>query len=90
MIEEAEVDEKLAALAKASERVRPTLDFTDRVMSSVADAPSGWPLQVARAARSLVPIAAALAMLAVIWAVESEESTEAALAAQYGDVEEQW
>jgi hypothetical protein len=74
------VDRRLAELGRATEPIRARHGFAERVMLAAA-AEIGWQPEVLRSARRLLPIAALAAVLATSWALWTQSSTDAMIAA---------
>lgn len=82
------VDRRLAELGRATESIRARGGFADRVMLRVLAEGAGWRDELVRSARRLVPLAALAAVIAMVWAVASETSTDEALAVAEDEEEE--
>jgi hypothetical protein len=82
------VDRRLAELGRATESIRARAAFSDRVMLRVLAEGAGWREELLRSARRLVPLAALAAVIALVWAVQSETSTDEALAVAEDQEEE--
>ena len=90
MADQNDIDARLAALAGATEPLRPRTGFSARVMAAVAAEPSSILDDLWRPSRRLIPLAAMAALAAVVWAVQIEGTVNEAMAVSYGAVEASW
>lgn len=76
-----DIDERLARLAEATRDIAPRPDFTARVMRAIeAEREPVFVGLLARAGRRFVPVAAIAAAVAVMWAAETDDSFDEAIA----------
>ena len=88
MIEQEDIEQRLARLSGATERLRPSAGFSARVMLAIDTESAPSFLEAAWfSARRLVPVAAIAAALAVVWAVQVDNSVDDELATSYAAVE---
>jgi hypothetical protein len=89
--EDRQIDDRLLRLERETRQLRPSRDFSARVMAAVhAEGAVGGLVGFARVARRVLPVAMLLAIGAVSWAIESERSADDALAVSYGALELDW
>jgi hypothetical protein len=80
------IDHRLERLARATDGVRPTPQFTDCVMAAIATEGGWWsflPLRV-------VPVLAILAAVAVVWAYRSAHELDDAATRSLDTLEVEW
>jgi hypothetical protein len=88
VIEQEDIEQRLARLAGATGAVRPSAGFSARVMLAIDTEAAPSFLEAAWfSARRLVPVAAIAAALAVVWAVQVDNSVDDELATSYAAVE---
>lgn len=88
MIEQEDIEQRLARLAGASAALRPSAGFSARVMLAIeAEAAPSFLEATWFSARRLLPVAAVAAALAVVWAVQVDGSVDDELATSYAAVE---
>jgi hypothetical protein len=88
---EPSLERRLAELARLTEPIRPRPDFNARVLAAVArDRRGVWTAELARSARSFLPLALALTVVSVAWAARAEGSTDAEIAAAEQPMELEW
>lgn len=88
MIEQEDIEQRLARLAGATDALRPSAGFSARVMLAVdAEATPSFLEAAWSSARRMVPVAAIAAALAVVWAVQVDNSVDDELATSYAAVE---
>ncbi|HEY3500978.1 MAG TPA: hypothetical protein VGK73_40070 [Polyangiaceae bacterium] len=73
------VERRLAGLAVRTAALRARPGFSARVMHAVALEAAAFPLELARSARFVVPIAMLFALLSIGWASRSDGVTSAEL-----------
>jgi hypothetical protein len=81
MNERDEFSTRLAELGARTAAVRASSGFADRVMFAVGDSGFVPGLELLRSARRLLPLAIVAALLSAAWALESEQSSNRAIAA---------
>ncbi len=86
---EISIEKKLSELARATQAVGASKGFTERVMSALGTEAT-WFDELVCSERRLLPFAVLAAVLAVVWAVSSRDSTNEALATAGAIVELQW
>lgn len=88
MIEHEDIEQRLARLSGATDALRPSAGFSARVMLAIDSEGAPSFLEAAWfSARRLVPVAAIAAALAVVWAVQVDNSVDDELATSYAAVE---
>jgi len=88
VIEQEDTEQRLARLAGATDALRPSVGFSARVMLAIDGEAAPSFLEAAWfSARRLVPVAAIAAALAVVWAVQVDNSVDDELATSYAAVE---
>jgi hypothetical protein len=86
-----DIDARLARLARATERARPSAGFTDRVLAGIDGAPGkDWRSELPRVSRRLVPVLTLVAAGAVVWAVHSARAVDDALVGSFDAMEIEW
>lgn len=81
-------EERLESLKRATEGVRPSPGFTDRVMGALG--PEEWWSGLPRAAKRIVPVLALAAAAAVVWAYQSTRDLDDAVTTTGNTVEIEW
>jgi hypothetical protein len=81
MSEVDELSQRLAELGTRTRALRAGSGFADRVMLAVGDAAPLPGLELLRSARRLFPVAIVAAVVSTVWALQSEQSSNRALAA---------
>jgi hypothetical protein len=84
-----DIDQRLARLSGATERLRPSAGFSTRVMLAIDSIAEPTPSIFEAAwfsARRFVPVAAVAAALAVVWAVQVDGTVDDELATTYASV----
>jgi hypothetical protein len=88
VIEQEDIEQRLARLTGATDGLRPSAGFSARVMLAIDREAAPSFLEAAWfSARRLVPVAAIAAALAVVWAVQVDNSVDDELATSYAAVE---
>ncbi len=88
MIEQEDIEQRLARLSGATDRVRPSAGFSARVMLAIHQEAAPSFLETTwSSARRLLPIAAIAAAMAVVWAVQVDGTVDDELATSYASVE---
>lgn len=88
MIEQEDIEQRLARLSGASDAVRPSAGFSARVMLAINRETAPSFLETTWfSARRLLPVAAIAAAMAVVWAVQVDGSVDDELAASYASME---
>lgn len=88
MIEQEDIEQRLARLSGATDALRPSAGFSSRVMLAIeAEAAPNFLEATWLSARRLLPVAAMAAALAVVWAVQVDGSVDDELATTYAAVE---
>jgi hypothetical protein len=88
VIEQEDIEQRLARLAGATDALRPSAGFSARVMLALdAEAAPSFLEAAWFSARRLVPVAAVAAALAVVWAVQVDNSVDDEIATSYAAVE---
>jgi hypothetical protein len=96
MSDQEDTDARLARLRRETDPIRPRGDFAARVAGAIAreSAYGGrradWNGDLLRSARRLVPVAAVVAALGVVWAAQSERAWDKALAAGTMELDAEW
>jgi hypothetical protein len=84
-----DIDARLARLARATEAIQPRADFGARVARALETEPRTEVLhELRRPARRLLPALALAAAVSLVWAVESDQAFDDALAAYPDEVVE--
>jgi len=82
------IEQRLTRLSGATNALRPSAGFSARVMLAIEREPATSFLETTWfSARRLLPIAAMAAALAVVWAVQVDDSVDDELATSYASVE---
>jgi hypothetical protein len=85
------LDQRLARLAEQTTSLGPRREFLQRTMVAIqAEAALSFRFGLSRGARRFVPIALALALCAVSWAVVSEREATELVATSFGNLELEW
>jgi hypothetical protein len=88
VIEQEDIEQRLARLSDATDRVRPSAGFSARVMLAIQQEPAPSFLETTWfSARRLLPIAAIAAAMAVVWAVQVDSTVDDELATSYAAAE---
>jgi hypothetical protein len=88
VIEQEDIEQRLARLSGATDGLRPSAGFSSRVMLAIeAEAAPSFLEATWFSARRLLPVAAMAAALAVVWAVQVDGSVDDELATTYAAVE---
>jgi hypothetical protein len=88
---EHDVDGKLAELGARTAALRARTGFEQRVLLAIqADTAHAYDRELLRSARFTMPFAAFAAVVALVWAVTNEFSTNQALAVSQDPVELSW
>ncbi len=87
-----ETDERLARLTRATEGVAPRANFNARAMAAVKAEHDGfgWWSDMPRIAWRVVPIAAVIATLTVVWTWHASSDAEDALVGSFDSMEVDW
>ncbi len=81
MSEVDELSKHLTELEARTAGIRARSGFADRVMLAVGDSAVLPGLELLRSARRLFPLAIVLAVLSAVWALDSQQSSNQAIAA---------
>ena len=90
MTEPDDIDRELAALGRATKGIQARPGFSRAVMQAIEQDSVGLWGQVTALAWRWVPVAAAVAAVALVFAIESEAEVDDELATAYGAVEVDW
>lgn len=86
-----DIDRELSELGTRTAALRPRAGFNQRVLSAIhADRSQLYDRELLRSARFSLPVAAFAAIIAMVWAVSNELSTNQALAVSPDPVELAW
>jgi hypothetical protein len=81
MNESDDLSKRFAELGARTAALRASSGFADRVMLGVGDSGFVSGLELLRSARRLLPLAIAAALVSAAWALETEQSSNRAIAA---------
>jgi len=85
---EEDIEKRLSRIARATEPIRASAGFSERVMLAVqAEEGTGWLEQVLGASRRLLPVAALAAALGILWDVQAEQSDDGSWAVSDAGIE---
>jgi len=88
VIEQEDIEQRLARLSAASDALRPSAGFSARVMFAINQQAAPSFLETTWfSARRLLPVAAIAAAMAVVWAVQVDGAVDDELATSYAAVE---
>ena len=88
MIEQEDIEQRLARLSNATETLRPSAGFSSRVMLAIEREGAPSFLEATWfSARRLLPVAAIAAAMAVVWAVQVDGTVDDELATSYASME---
>jgi hypothetical protein len=88
---ESPLDRRLRELARLTDSIRARPGFDARVLAAVAaEVPLGLGVEIVRSARLFLPLALAVAVLSLGWALRSEGSVDSDLAAAEQPLELEW
>lgn len=76
-----ELSKHLTELGARTAGIRARSGFADRVMLAVSDSPILPGLELLRSARRLFPVAIVVALVSAAWALQSNQSSNRAIAA---------
>jgi hypothetical protein len=86
--EQENFEQRLTRLASGTNALRPSAGFSARVMLAVDRVPAPSLLEATWfSARRLLPVAAIAAAMAVVWAVQVDDSVDDELATSYASME---
>ena len=88
MIEQEDIEQRLARLSGATQAVRPSAGFSARVMHAIdREAAPSFLETTWFSARRLLPVAAIAAAMAVVWAVQVDGTVDDELASSYASMD---
>ena len=88
MIEQEDIEQRLARLSGATEGLRPSAGFSAAVMLAIErEAAPNFLVATWFSARRLLPAFAIAAAMAVVWAVQVDGAVDDALATSYASLE---
>ena len=88
MIEQEDIEQRLARLSGSTSALRPSAGFSARVMLAIErEAAPSFLVTTWLSARRLLPVAAIAAAMAVVWAVQVDGTVDDELASSYAAME---
>jgi len=88
VIEQENIEQRLARLSGSTDALRPSAGFAERVMLAIgAEAAPSFFESTWFSARRLLPVAAIAAAMAVVWAVQVDGTVDDELATSYASME---
>jgi hypothetical protein len=88
VIEQEDIEQRLARLSGATDALRPSAAFSARIMRALEQEAAPSFLETTWfSARRLLPVAAIAAAMAVVWAVQVDSSVDDELATSYASAE---